>query len=120
MGGITNGGEKKSSRSCEKIIQSLLELYCIKYSAGSKKSKKYVVYAAINFITEEPKLDIPLIANKAFIDNVTSKINIIYKQVKSNEISPNTDYLFKNVKETNIDKTMKKLETLNLVLTKSI
>jgi len=110
--------KNKLGGSYTKIIQSLLELYCIKYGSGSKKSKKYVVYAAINFITEEPKFDIPLTTNKEFIDNITNKINIIYKQVKNNEISPNTDYLFTNVKETNIDKTMKKLETVNNILGK--
>jgi len=112
--------KNKSGESYIKIIQALLDLFCIKYSTSSKKSKKYVVYTAINFITEEPKLDTPLTIDKSFIDNITSKINIIYKQVKVNEISPNTDYLFTNVKETNIDKTMKKLETLNLALAKGI
>lgn len=108
--------KNKQNSSYAKIIKSLLELFCIKYSSGSKKSKKYVVYTAINFITEEPKLAIPLTTDKIFIDNITSKINIIYKQVKKNEVSPNTEYLFTNVKETNIDKTMKKLKTINIML----
>ena len=106
----------KSNRTYEKIIQSLLNLYSIKYSTNSKKSKKYVIYAAINFITEEPTFNAPLTTNKSFIDNITSKINIIYKQVKINEVSSNTDYLFIDVKEVNLDKTMKKLETMNLAL----
>ena len=116
---LLNEAKKKLNSSYEKIIKALLELYCIKYNNSAKNSKRYLVYAAINFITEEPNMDIALTTNKEFIANISSKINIIYKQVKSNEVSPNTDYLFTDVKETNIDKTMKKLETLNRVLIKN-
>jgi hypothetical protein len=112
--------KNKSNKTCEKIIDSLLNLYCIKYSTNSKKTKKYLIYAAINFITEELTLNTPLTMNKSFIDNITSKINIIYKQVKINEIGTTTDYLFTDVKEVNLDKTMKKLETMNLALGSNI
>jgi hypothetical protein len=51
---------------------------------------------------------------KEMIEIVTSKIDSIYKQIKKNEDSPNTEYLFNNLEaENNMDKTVKKMDMLN-------
>ena len=55
---------------------------------------------------------IPLIKNKKLVEKVTSKIDVIYRQIKKNEIRPDTDYLFKGFDSGNLEKTINKLEKL--------
>ena len=103
-----------------KIIKALLSLFCIKYTPNSNKKRKYIIYCAISFLTEDVNLNIPLVENKKFIESITSKINIIYKEVKKNEQAPQTDYLFTGIQKTNTEKTAEKLEKMNDILNKKI
>ena len=99
-----------------KIITALLNLYCIKYNPGVKRKRKYLIYCAISFLTENINFEVPLIDNKEFVENISDKINIIYREVKKNEITPKTDYLFMGVEKSNTEKSIEKLERLNQVL----
>jgi hypothetical protein len=52
--------------------------------------------------------------NKPMVQIVVDKINTIYKQIKKNEESPNTEYLFANLeRENTFEKSMKKMELMN-------
>ena len=72
------------------------------------------MYFAVSLITEHIPTDIDIVTNKAIIQTITSKINIIYKQIKKNEESPNTDYLFANMeRESTFEQSMRKMEIVN-------
>ena len=65
------------------------------------------MYCAITLCCENINCDIPLFRDKDIIENVDGNINIIYKDIKKNEVSPNTDYLFDKVGKSNTEKAMK-------------
>ncbi len=105
------------SKGLHKIITSMLNIFCLRYKPGVRKRRKYLIYFAINLLTEPLDNTIPIIKNEKIVENITSKINIIYKQIKKNEIRPDTDYLFNNsITNNNLEKTINKLEKMNALV----
>jgi hypothetical protein len=98
-----------------KIMNSLLQLFCLKYSPNCVKKRKFILYFAVSLLTESINFSEEIVREKQkeVIQTVTNQINSIYKQIKKNEESPGTDYLFKDVKSSNLEKTIEKLETMN-------
>ena len=106
-------GEKRG-KSIKKIIQSLLILFCIRFTPPSKKKKKNILCFAASLLTEHVDFTIPLYSNNSLIEKVKTKIHIIYKQVKKNEQSPKTSYLFNNsFTGSTLEKTIQKLEQMS-------
>jgi len=97
------------------IIEALLTIFSIKYTPGVKKKRRYLIYFAIALLTEPFDLQVNILNNKPLIEKVVQKIDVVYKDVKKNEVSPATDYLFNGTKpeKSNLDKTIERLETLN-------
>jgi hypothetical protein len=96
------------------LLNSIFRLFCIKYTTASCKKRRYLLYYAVALLTEPIQINIELMNNKTIIQNVIEKINSIYKQIKKNEESPNTEYLFANLqKENTFDKSIRKMELLN-------
>lgn len=112
---------KSKNTICTKIILALLKLFCIRYSSGMKKRRRFFIYFAISLINESVNYNIKILerarTNSNIIENISKKIDMIYTQIKKNEIAPNTNYLFNNSlsapKNNNLENTIKKLDTLN-------
>jgi len=104
---------KKMGPFIDSIMSSLITLFCIKYTTGCCKKRKYLLYFAVELLTEPVPSHVELISDKTMIEVVTEKIHLIYKQIKKNEHSPNTEYLFKNLDSQNtFAQSVKKLEML--------
>ena len=115
---VIKRAEKLGNPILIRIQNALLNIFSIRYTPVVKKRRKFLMYFAISLLTDQIDYDISIIQNKEVIETVVSKIDTIYKQVKTNEHKPKTDYLFNNLpKKTNINKTMEKLETVNKILT---
>ena len=97
----------------ENIMSSLVTLFCIKYTTNCCKKRKYLLYFAVELLTEYVPTNIELISDKNLIEVVIEQIHQVYKQIKKNEHSPNTEYLFNNLEsQNNFEQSVKKLEML--------
>ena len=109
----------------QKIIKSLLRLYCIRFTPGVRKKRRYLIYFAISLLTTEYDGKIEMINDRLVIETAVANINGIYKQIKQHEISPDTDYLFSSAgysggssdKNGDLERTIKRLEALNTMNT---
>ena len=105
----------KRSKIFQKVINALLTLFTLKYTTGSHKKRKYILYFIVSMFCENVNTNDEIIrdSQKEVVGIAIDKIDTIYKQIKKNEVSPETDYLFKDVKQSNLEKTIQKLETMN-------
>ena len=106
----------------QKIVNSLLRLYCIRFTPGVRKKRRYLIYFAISLLTSEYDSKIEMINDRLIIETALENINSVYKQIKQHEISPDTDYLFssagyKGDKNGDLERTIKRLEALNAMNT---
>jgi len=96
------------------LMKSIFNIFCIKYTTASCKKRRYLLYFAVALLTEPVPTNIEIMNNKPLIQSIIDKINSIYKQIKKNEESPNTEYLFANLQsENSFDKSMRKMDLLN-------
>lgn len=105
----------KHHQIISKIMKSLLSLFCLHYSNGVKKRRRYILYFAVSLLTEKINFKIPLQSNPDVTNNIKKRIGFIYKQIKKNEIKPDTDYLFTGVEKSSLEKTIEKIEKVNTI-----
>jgi len=103
----------KNCKITEKIINALLGMFCLRFTPGVRKRRRFLVYFAISLLTEPVNYKIPIWSNKDTIQTITKKIDVIYQEIKKNEEKPATDYLFSGVEKSNLDKTIERLEMMN-------
>ena len=103
------------NKMIQKIVNALLQLFTLKYSPGCARKRKYILYFVVSILCENINIEEEIIREqqKSVVSNVMKKIDLVYKQIKQNEESPGTEYLFKDVKSRNLEKTIEKLETMN-------
>lgn len=99
-----------------KINKSLFELFCIRYSVGMKRKRRFIIYNAIILVCESFSTTVPISPNGMEELNSIRIINRVFKQIKQNEKKKKDDYLFHGLKDPskhNRDMTMKKLNIMN-------
>lgn len=105
----------KRPKIIQKIIESLLSLFCLKYTTGCHKKRKNIMYLAISVLCENFTLEKEIIRHSqtGLVTTIKQKIDLVYVQIKKNEESTGTDYLFHGIKSSNLENTIKKLDAMN-------
>jgi hypothetical protein len=107
--------EKINNPIIKKIVNASLKLFTLKYTSNCNKKRKYLLYFVVSILCEKISFDEEIMreSQRVVVNNVIKNIDTIYKQIKKNEESPGTEYLFKDVKSSNLEKTIEKLEKMN-------
>ena len=101
-----------------KLMEATFNIFCIKYTTASCKKRRYLLYFAVAILIEPVPTKIEVMPNKNLVRTVVTKIDEIYKQIKKNEESPNTEYLFSNLdKKKTFEKSLQRMEIMNSVET---
>jgi hypothetical protein len=103
----------KRNTLIQRIVNSALNIFCLRYRTGCHRKRRLIMYFIIGVFTEPFSMEEEIVKDKVKITVITQNINKIYKQIKKNEHSPGTDYLFQNTKASNLEKTIEKLEKMN-------
>ena len=106
---------EKRSKLIKKTMDALLSLFTLKYTSGCQKKRRNILYFAISILGENitNNEEIMRQSQLGIVGNILKKKDLIYKQIKANEKSPGTDYLFKDAKASNLEKTIEKLDKMN-------
>ena len=104
---------KQNNKSLSSITEALLKIFSIKYTDGVKKRRRFVIYFAVALLTEKVDYSIDVVNNKTSIEAAIKKIDMLYRDVKKNEVAPDTSYLFNGIEKSSIDKSIEKIEAMN-------
>jgi hypothetical protein len=108
--------EERKNPFIDKIMHSIMTVFCIKYTTGACKKRRYLLYFAVALLTEPVPTAIEIVTKKEIIQNVVEQINEVYKQIKKNEESPNTEYLFSNLDQRQtFEESVRRMELLQSV-----
>ena len=83
----------------ERILNSLLQLFCINYTSGCAKKRRHLLYFAVQLLTETGSVDFrtEMISNKIMIDRILQNIDNVYQVIKNGEEGANMNYLYQGV-----------------------
>ena len=106
---------EKRSKLISKLMNALLSLFCLKYTTGCHKKRKNLMYLAISILCETFTSEKEIIRHSHIdlVNRIKQNINFVYGQIKKNEESTGTDYLFHGMKSSNLESTIKKLDAMN-------
>jgi hypothetical protein len=98
------------------LLKSAIDIFTINYTTASCKKRRFIMYYAFSLCTDNIDLNKPIINDKNIVNNVINNIELIYKQIKKNEVSPNTDYLYTNLeRENSIKKSITQFQIVDSI-----
>lgn len=99
----------------EKVMQSLLRLFCIKYTTAACKRRRHVLYHAVGLVTDPWNRTTDLVTDRSMLETAVLQIDSVYAQIKKNEVSPKQEYLYHNLSSPHQATTERALQQLAMV-----
>ncbi|MFY7729910.1 MAG: hypothetical protein ACOVRN_10360 [Flavobacterium sp.] len=105
----------KRSKLIQKVMDALLSLFSLKYTTGCHKKRKNLMYLGISLLCETFVIEKEIIRHSqtGLVTIIKQKIDTVYAQIKKNEESTGTDYLFMGFNANHLQNTIQKLEAMN-------
>lgn len=91
---IMESGESRADPFVKRVLDALLDIFRVKYTTAVAKKRRYVMYMAVELLTETVNPATEIVADKMVLANVVENIDKVYKQIKKNEQRGKMDYLF--------------------------
>jgi len=111
---LSEYAERTKIAFLSKAMHSLFNLFCVKYTTSSSKKRRYLIYFAVALLTEPVCYNVPVVSNKEIVQKVVDNINEVYRQIKQNEASPGTEYLFNYLeKQNHLEQSLQQMELMN-------
>ena len=74
------------SEIIQKIMKSIIKLFCIRYTTACNERRRFLLYYAVSLCCEPIKVDIVMIEQKHLIDPIYEKFKFLYTDIKKHEI----------------------------------
>ena len=97
------------------LLSSLITLFCIKYTAATKRKRVFIIYFAVYLVLEKVDLKTPIINDKDKIDCIIKDSDKMFKHIKKSEVTKKTGRFESTGKynEGYLEDSLKKLDILN-------
>ena len=112
---------KTKNKYYEKIYNSLLSLFTIRYKKSSKRKRIYILYLVVSLLIENIDFSINMINNKDKISKIVKNRDKIFKLIKKNEVKKSKKGLNSNDSEWNegnLENTFKRLDIMDKIMLK--
>lgn len=107
-------GKESNKPHIEKLLESLFYIFSSDYTSALCKKRRFLLYFAVNIITQPVNMAIEIISDKEVVSRVIERINTIYDQIMENQVTPKTHYLLDNIQdEHSRNESMNKLDIMN-------
>lgn len=109
---------KQSHPLLTKTIEALLNIFSARFASGVPRRRRFVLYFAVALLCESVNWSVDIVQNEKQVQTVVWKMDTVYKEVKKNEVTPATEYLFHGMEgqtRSNLDKTIERLEKMSKI-----
>jgi hypothetical protein len=108
---ILKESKRRGDKALDLILYKILELYKIKFSSGSKRKRKHLLYFAVLLLCEPYDISVNPISDEEAVKAAVKNVDLVYQQVKQSEVVSKSG-LKSSEKEEKLSKSEAKMKIL--------